>query len=179
VLGSGGRLFFHPAPAHEGDEKRRCDLAPDEDRWRHHDTIGVLALDARGTLAGACSTSGTPFKTPGRVGDSPIIGHGLYVDPAVGAATATGTGELIMGVCGSFLAVECMRRGASPLEALTQTLQRIIDSSDLTPEHQVAMIALAPDGTFASAALRPGYRTSIRMKDRDEVIEPDAVMLAE
>ena len=86
----------------------------EEPHNRYHDTVGVLAIDARGQMAGACSTSGLPFKVPGRVGDSPIIGHGLYVDPRRGAAVATGTGELIMGVCGSFLAVELMGRGASP-----------------------------------------------------------------
>lgn len=181
VPGSGGKLFFHPAPPppHSSDSRTRTPSPNDEDRWRHHDTIGTLAIDARGGLAGACSTSGTPFKMPGRVGDSPIIGHGLYVDPAAGAATATGSGELIMGVCGSFLAVEAMRRGAAPQEALREVLQRIIDNYELKPEHQVAMIALKPDGTFASAALRPGYRTSIRMHERDEVIEPDFVMLDE
>ena len=73
----------------------------EEDRWKHHDTIGAIGLDGQGVLAGACSTSGAPFKQPGRVGDSPIIGHGLYVDPDGGAAVATGSGELIMGVCGS------------------------------------------------------------------------------
>jgi hypothetical protein len=181
IPGGGGKLFFHPAPPGESDQPKRQRALPasDEDRWRHHDTIGVLAIDARGEMAGACSTSGTPFKLPGRVGDSPIIGHGLYVDPDVGAATATGTGELIMSVCGSFLAVECMRRGASPIDALRETLQRIIDTHELKPEHQVALIALRPDGKFASAALRPGYKTSVRTQRRDDVIEPDAVMLSE
>ncbi|HWB18742.1 MAG TPA: isoaspartyl peptidase/L-asparaginase, partial [Phycisphaerales bacterium] len=78
-----GKLFFHPAPP---------DF--DESRWKHHDTVGTLALDSTGALAGACSTSGTPYKLPGRVGDSPIIGHGLYVHQKDGAATATGAGEL-------------------------------------------------------------------------------------
>jgi len=174
IPGGGGRLFFHPAPPHPDDQS-----SSDDDRWRGHDTIGVLAIDGGGTMAGACSTSGTPFKLPGRVGDSPIIGHGLYVDPDVGAATATGTGELIMGVCGSFLVVECMRRGASPIDALRQTLQRIINAHELKPEHQVALIAMKPDGSFASAALRPGYKTSVRARERDEVLEPDEVMLPE
>ena len=155
-----GRLFYHA----------------DELRFRHHDTIGVLALDSQGTIAAGCSTSGTPFKLPGRVGDSPIIGQGLYVDPAAGAATATGTGELIMGVCGSFLVVELMRRGLAPINALRETLQRIIDSYDLQPHHQVAIIALRPDGAWASAALRPGYLTSITTSERNEAVAPDAVM---
>ena len=170
VSGRGsGRLFFHPAPT-DDDE-------PNESKWKHHDTIGVLALDSHGVLAGACSTSGTPFKLPGRVGDSPIIGHGLYVDPDHGGAVATGTGELIMGVCGSFLVVELMRRGASPIEALRETLQRIVESFALKPEHQVAFIALRPDGASASAALRPGYKTSVRSADRSAVIDPELVMM--
>ncbi|MFM7259888.1 MAG: isoaspartyl peptidase/L-asparaginase, partial [bacterium] len=82
--GTDGRLFGG------GDTVQGSALPEDEARWRHHDTIGCLAIDSAGTLAGGCSTSGTPFKVPGRVGDSPIIGHGLYVDPAVGGATATG-----------------------------------------------------------------------------------------
>jgi len=145
----------------------------------HHGTVGAVALDQQGNLAAGTSTGGLTNKRFGRIGDSPIIGHGLYVDPDAGAATATGAGELIMGVCGSFLAVESMRRGEAPQDALRQTLQRIIDNFDVGPEHQVAMIALRPDGTFASAALRPGYRTSVRMRDRDEVIEPELTMLSD
>jgi len=128
-----------------------------ERRWSDHDTVGVIARDARGSIAGACTTSGLPFKLPGRVGDSPIPGHGLYVDPDAGAATATGAGELVMGVCGSFLAVECMRRGASPADALVEVLRRIERSRELNPSHQVAMIALSAGGEWASAALRGGF----------------------
>ncbi|MHC5023306.1 MAG: isoaspartyl peptidase/L-asparaginase [Planctomycetota bacterium] len=166
-----GRLFpFTPLPSPPP--------APnDEDRWKHHDTISVLALDARGALAGACSTSGTPFKQPGRIGDAPVIGHGLYVDPACGAAAATGTGELITGVCGSFLVVELMRAGRPPLEAVVEVLRRIRDAFDLQPEHQVALIALAPDGGHAAGALRPGYRSALRTPERDEIIEPDVVLM--
>lgn len=174
-----GRLFFHPGPPSQESQKRAPEPPKDDEgKWKRHDTIGVLALDNHGALAGACSTSGTPFKLPGRVGDSPIIGHGLYVDPEHGAATATGSGELIMGVCGSFLAVELMRRGAGPLDALREVLQRIVDSYDLRPEHQVALVALTREGRWASAALRQGYKTSIREAHRSEVVEPDAVMLS-
>ena len=132
-----------------------------ERRWIDHDTVGVIARDVRGTVAGACSTSGLPFKLPGRVGDSPIPGHGLYVDPEAGAATATGAGELVMGVCGSFLAVECMRRGASPVDALVEVLRRIERSRELRPSHQVAMIALSARGDWASAALREGFLVAV------------------
>src|SRR5262249_38668683 len=128
-----------------------------------HDTVSILARDARGRLAGACSTSGMAFKVPGRVGDSPIVGHGLYVDPSARAAAATGTGELIMGACGSFLAVELMRQGRAPIDAIVEVLQRIIKqwSTRLLAEHQVAMIAMSPDGRWASAAIRPGFNHTI------------------
>lgn len=124
---------------------------------KSHDTVSVLVRDAEGKLAGVCSTSGMAFKVPGRVGDSPIIGHGLYVDQKAGAAAATGNGELIMGVCGSFLAVELMRSGMEPMAAIEAVLRRIESSYVLKKEHQIALIALAPDGRWASAALRGGF----------------------
>lgn len=145
---------------------------------RDHDTVGVLALDAKGVLAGACSTSGLAFKLPGRVGDSPIIGHGLYVHPDHGAAVATGNGELMMGVCATHLAVELMRRGSTPLDAGCEVLQRIIDSYRLKPDHQSAMILLRPDGQWASVALRAGYTTNVRTARRDERVGADRVVLA-
>jgi isoaspartyl peptidase/L-asparaginase-like protein (Ntn-hydrolase superfamily) len=122
-----------------------------------HDTVSILVRDEAGRLAGVCTTSGMAFKVPGRVGDSPIIGHGLYVDQRAGAAAATGTGELVMGVCGSFLAVELMRGGVSVRQAIEGVLRRIEASYTLEPEHQVALIAMAPDGTWASGALRGGF----------------------
>lgn len=136
-----------------------------------HDTVSILARDAGGKLAGACSTSGMAFKVPGRVGDSPIIGHGLYVDQRAGAAAATGTGELIMGVCGSFLAVELMRGGATPLEAILGVLNRIAERFALRPEHQVAMVAMGPGGGWASAALKPGFHHTIS-DERGTRVEP-------
>jgi N4-(beta-N-acetylglucosaminyl)-L-asparaginase len=144
---------------------------------RYHDTVGVLAIDASGKLSGACSTSGLPFKVPGRVGDSPIIGHGLYVDPKRGAAVATGVGELVMGVCGSFLAVELMGRGASPSEAARGAIERVIESYELCDEDQVAIIALHPSGQWGAASLRPGYNTAVRTSTRDEMAAPDCVLM--
>jgi len=145
----------------------------DENRWKNlHDTIGVLALDADGVLAGGCSTSGMPYKLPGRVGDSPIIGHGLYVDPEAGAAVATGTGELIMGVCGSFLIVELMRQGATPQAAIAEALRRIEKNDELRPEHQAAFLALRPDGEWSAGALRPGFRVAVRDQSSDEIVSP-------
>lgn len=159
--GDGGKLFGKP----------------DESTWAGHDTIGTLAIDAKGTLAGACSTSGTPYKLPGRVGDSPIIGHGLYVDPEAGAATATGTGELIMGVCASFLVVETMRRGATPVEAVRIALERIAKRPRIESHHQVALVALAPDGQWAAGALKPGFLCSVCDKDGSRVTQPNLVIM--
>lgn len=141
-----------------------------------HDTVSILARDRSGRLAGVCSTSGMAFKVPGRVGDSPIIGQGLYVDQRAGAAAATGTGELIMGVCGSFLAVELMRQGWSPQLAIVEVLRRIADRHRLRPEHQVALIAMTPAGDWASAALRPGFSHTIS-DGRSTRVEPAQVVL--
>jgi len=123
-----------------------------------HDTVGIIARDVRGRLAAACSTSGMAFKVPGRVGDSAIIGQGLYCDQEAGAAVATGTGELITGVNGAFLIVELMRRGATPVEAITETLERVRKRYTLVDEHQVAFIAADARGGWGSGALRPGFR---------------------
>lgn len=135
-----------------------------------HDTVCVLACDARGRIGGAVTTSGLGFKVPGRVGDSPIIGHGLYVDQDVGAAACTGNGELIMGVCGSFLAVEMLRAGKTPEQAARAVLERITRSYDLRPEHQVGVVIVAsprlehmqraPVAQRAlGLSLRPGFST--------------------
>lgn len=148
---------------------------PGELRWRSHDTIGVLAMDDAGALAGACSTSGTPFKVPGRVGDSPIIGSGLYVDPAAGGATGTGSGELIMGVCGAHLVVEEMRRGASPLESIVEVLRRVERNYSIEPHHQVAMIAIARNGQWGAGALRKGFLAVVHDETGCRVTEPEYV----
>lgn len=142
-----------------------------------HDTVTILARDARGSLAGACTTSGMAFKAPGRVGDSPIIGQGLYVDQDAGAAGATGTGEIISGVCGSFLIVELMRRGAAPIDAISETLGRIERRFDLHPENQVAFIAMDTRGSWASGALRPGFKHTITDDAGSRVEKPTMVLI--
>jgi N4-(beta-N-acetylglucosaminyl)-L-asparaginase len=100
--------------------------APPKADKNNHDTIGLLAMDANGKMAGACTTSGMAWKIRGRVGDSPIIGAGLYVDGDVGGATSTGTGEAVIKVAGSFLIVELMRNGKTPQEACRIALERIV-----------------------------------------------------
>ena len=144
-----------------------------------HDTIGVIARDRDGVVTVGCSTSGTPFKEPGRVGDCPIIGHGIYAHPKRGAAVATGSGELMMRQCAAFLIVEWMARGAAPRDALLEALRRIAAEHALGRQHQAAFIALAPDGTWSSAALRDGFRACVTTPDRNEVVEPETVLLDE
>src|SRR5439155_1822886 len=93
----------------------------------NHDTIGMVAMDAAGNLSGSCTTRGMAFKMRGRVGDSPIIGAGLYVDNEIGAATSTGLGEAVIKVAGSFLIVEAMRNGKTPQEACELAIKRIYE----------------------------------------------------
>src|SRR5207342_3332822 len=95
----------------------------------NHDTIGMLALDMFGNLSGACTTSGLPYKMHGRIGDSPIIGAGLYVDNEVGAATATGNGEEVIRVAGCHAIVELMRQGVSPADACKKVLDRVVEAN--------------------------------------------------
>ncbi|MBC8201948.1 MAG: isoaspartyl peptidase/L-asparaginase, partial [Planctomycetes bacterium] len=134
--------------------------------------------DAGGFMAGSCSTSGMAWKVPGRVGDSPIIGHGLYVDPQRGAATGTGHGELISGICGSFLIVELMGNGATPEEAIHQTLSRLAQCWPLKKEHQVAFIATTPTGNFAAGSLRPGFKYSVCDGSQQSVLDPQIILHA-
>ncbi len=141
-----------------------------------HDTIGTIGIDAGGTMAGSCSTSGMAWKVPGRVGDSPIIGHGLYVDPLRGAATGTGHGELISGICGSFLVVELMGRGASPEDAIHDTLARLAQCWPLQEEHQVAFIATTPKGNYAAGALRPGFKYAVCDGSQQSILDPEIVL---
>lgn len=148
-----------------------------ENRWWGHDTIGVLARNADGRLAGACSTSGTPFKLPGRVGDSPIIGQGLFVEPAIGMAVATGEGELIAGTCATHAVVSELRAGATPIDAIEAVLLRIKDAFELAPHHQVGLIASNAAGEIAAGALREGFKYCYGGNSGIEVRDADLVLL--
>lgn len=123
----------------------------------NHDTIGLLTLDKNGDLAGACTTSGAGFKMPGRVGDSPIIGAGLYVDNEIGGATATGWGEAVIRACGCFLVVELMRQGHSPQRACELAVERVIAKNPDWKEIQVGFIALNKNGAHGSFCIAPGF----------------------
>jgi len=124
----------------------------------NHDTIGMIALDAHGNLSGACTTSGMAYKMHGRVGDSPVIGAGLYVDNEIGAATATGTGEEVIRISGSHLVVELMRQGYSPEIACKKAVERIMrKSSKNLKDLQVGFIAINKFGDFGAYAIQNGF----------------------
>lgn len=138
----------------------------------NHDTIGMLALDSQQRMAGACSTSGMAFKMRGRVGDSPIIGAGLYVDNEVGAATATGVGEELVRICGSHTVVEYLRQGYEPEEACRQTLLRLvkIKGEKVASQLQVAIIALTKDGLFGACSLTKDFTMAVHNSKGAQVI---------
>jgi N4-(beta-N-acetylglucosaminyl)-L-asparaginase len=129
----------------------------------NHDTIGMLALDDKGNLSGACSTSGMAFKMDGRVGDSPIIGAGLYVDNEVGAATATGVGEEIIRVCGSHTVVEMMRAGFSPEDACKKAVERIVKRNGIEKAKtiQAGFIAINKQGEVGGYSVVSGFNYAI------------------
>ena len=154
-------LLTPEAAAKWREWKREAASSPPADE-AHHDTIGMLAIDAGGALSGACTTSGLGFKLRGRVGDSPIIGAGLYVDGDVGAACATGHGELVMKTLGSFLIVELMRQGSNPEQACRAALQRLIDKGLATPGDQVGYLALNKAGEIGAASLHSGFQFAVR-----------------
>jgi N4-(beta-N-acetylglucosaminyl)-L-asparaginase len=158
-----------PRPGHFSDRV----VNPNET----HDTLGILGIDASGNIGVACTTSGRAFKLPGRVGDSPLIGPGLYCDPAVGAAVATGTGELMIGISACFLVVERIRAGDRPIDAIRFTLNRVADSYSLHPKDQCALIVLTPQGHYATGALREGFQVAITTATTSTLVPPDAVLI--
>jgi len=128
----------------------------------NHDTIGMLAIDKEGRISGACTTSGMGFKMPGRVGDSPIIGAGLFIDGEIGGAVATGSGELVMKTLGSFLVVELMRNGKTPTEACEEAVKRIAKKIPDYKNHQVGFIALNKSGEYGSFCIQPGFNFALK-----------------
>ncbi len=137
----------------------------------NHDTIGMLALDSEGRLCGACTTSGMAFKLHGRVGDSPIIGAGLFVDGETGGAVATGSGELVMKTLGSFLVVELMRNGFSPSEACRQAVERIAGKIPDHQKHQIGYLALDLKGNVGSYAMQKGFDYALRTFEQNTMVK--------
>jgi N4-(beta-N-acetylglucosaminyl)-L-asparaginase len=185
LVGEGARLFA----LQEGLESVPIDsqqkyevwqkhkLAPHEkgDGKPNHDTIALVLLGEDGNLAGGCSTSGLAAKLPGRVGDSPILGSGLYVDNEVGAAGATGVGENVMRYCGSFMVVEYMRQGLHPRAACEQTIQRIARQDPKGLHLSINFVAVDKMGRFGAAGTDEGFRYSVATAKNSEVLQPSWV----
>lgn len=141
----------------------------------NHDTIGIIALDQRGDLSGACTTSGMAYKMHGRVGDSPIIGAGLYVDNEVGAATATGVGEEVIRIVGCHLVVEFMRQGKSPQEACRLAVERILKKNPAKAETiQVGFLALNKQGEYGAWGLQKGLTYAVYDANGNRLFEAES-----
>jgi isoaspartyl peptidase/L-asparaginase-like protein (Ntn-hydrolase superfamily) len=137
----------------------------------NHDTIGMIAMDANGDLSGACTTSGWAYKMHGRVGDSPIIGAGLFVDNEIGAATSTGLGEAIIRVAGSSMVVELMRHGYTPIDACKEVVNRIIKKhSDLT-NLQCGFIAIDKKGNIGAYSVYAGFNYALKTATEDKMVD--------
>jgi N4-(beta-N-acetylglucosaminyl)-L-asparaginase len=157
--------------------KERGPFAPYyfEDGTANHDTMGLVALDSFGNLGGACTTSGMGFKLRGRVGDSPIIGAGLYVDNEVGAVTSSGVGEEVIKICGSHLVCEFMRQGYSPTIACKKAVERIVKrDAKKAKEIQVGFIALNKKGEHGSFALQKGFMYAVHSNKEVKLIKTES-----
>lgn len=147
------------------NKKQNGPFAPNffEDGSANHDTMGLVAMDMNGDLSGAVTTSGMAFKLHGRVGDSPIIGAGLFVDNEVGAATSSGTGEEVIRICGTHLVVEFMRQGYSPEMACKKAVERIVKRDrEKAKTLQVGFLALNKKGQYGAYAIQKGFVFSVK-----------------
>ena len=126
----------------------------------NHDTIGMLAIDYKGDIAGACTTSGMAYKIAGRIGDSPLIGAGLYVDNEVGGAAATGVGEEVIRTVGSFLIVELMRQGKTPQQACEEGVRRIMNKNKDRKDFQIGFLAINKRGETGGYCVHQGFTYS-------------------
>lgn len=183
LVGEGAKRFA----LEQGFEEENLLTAESEAAWKrwleskdykpvinveNHDTIGMVALDEHGNLSGSCTTSGAAYKMHGRVGDSPIIGAGLFVDNEIGAAVATGLGEFVIKICGAHMIVELMRQGKSPQEACQEAVERIVrkypnDYKNL----QVGFLALSKSGEYGAYAVHQGFNFAVKTKTQEELID--------
>jgi len=137
----------------------------------NHDTIGMIAMDVNGDFSGACTTSGWAYKLHGRVGDSPIIGAGLFIDNEVGAATATGLGEAIIRIAGSHTVVELMRHGYSPMEACKEAVNRIIKKHKDLTGLQCCFLAIDKQGNVGSYSVYNGFNYALRTNTEEKMVD--------
>lgn len=171
----------------QGHQKQNLLLEPAKQKWmewmesqnyepppintENHDTIGMLALDEQGRLCGACTTSGAAYKLHGRVGDSPIIGAGLFLDQDVGGACATGMGEAVIRVAGSAAVVELMRGGMSPTAACKAVVERVIAKHKDTANLQVGFLAMTTGGEVGAYSVYNGFNYAVKTADENQLID--------
>ena len=136
----------------------------------NHDTIGLLALDKEGDISGACTTSGLAWKMHGRVGDSPVIGAGMYVDNEIGGACATGVGEAVLKTLGSFLIVELMRQGATPQEACEEGIARIVKNQKYE-DMQIGYLAINKKGEHGAYAVHAGFNYALHQNEKKNLFD--------
>ncbi len=154
------------------NKKQNGPFAPNffEDGTANHDTMGLVAMDFNGDLSGAVTTSGMAYKIHGRVGDSPIIGAGLFVDNEIGAATSSGVGEEVIRICGTHLVVEFMRNGYSPEMACKKACERIVKRDPKKAATlQVGFLALNKKGEYGGYAIQKGFVFSVKSNDENEI----------
>lgn len=168
---------YKPPAINIEDKEEHGPFAPEKlenGEW-NHDTIGMVAMDAMGNLSGSCTTSGAGFKMRGRVGDSPIIGAGLYVDNETGACTATGQGEDVIRVAGSHSVVEFMRQGYAPTDACKKVIERIVKiKKEKVKEIQVAFLALSKKGEAGAFAIHPGFEYAFRTNEMEKMVKAES-----
>lgn len=143
-----------------------------DDGSPNHDTMGLIAMDSAKNMSGAVTTSGMAFKIHGRVGDSPIIGAGLFVDNEIGAATSSGMGEEVIRICGTHLVVEFMRQGYSPERACYKAVMRIVNrNKEKAKKLQVGFLAMNKKGQYGAYAVQKGFVFSVKSNNEEKVIE--------
>ncbi|RIW17302.1 glycosylasparaginase [Algoriphagus lacus] len=186
LVGEGARQFAIAEGFPLEEEKLSPKAQVEYDKWKvtsqykpiinieNHDTIGMIGIDANGKLAGSCTTSGLAYKMHGRVGDSPIIGAGLYVDDEVGAATATGLGESIIRICGSFLIVELMRQGRTPQEACEEAVKRLVAKNKNIKDIQAGFLAINKYGETGAFAVHPGFNFAKAIASGNTLIDSNS-----
>ncbi len=159
-------------PAGQGGKKGNGPFAPNffDDGTLNHDTMGLVAMDVKGNLSGAVTTSGMAFKIHGRVGDSPVIGAGLFVDNEVGAATSSGTGEEVIRICGTHLVVEFMRQGYHPEMACKKAVERIVKRDKAKAKTlQVGFLAMNKKGQYGAYAIQKGFVFSVKSNNENQI----------
>ncbi len=142
---------------------------------KQHDTIGLLAIDGSNHIAGACTTSGLGYKMHGRVGDSPIVGAGMFVDDEVGGAVATGVGELSLKTLGTFLITELMRNGKTPQQACEEAIHRVCQKYEYK-KLQLGFLAINKNGEVGAYSIQKGFQYAVTIASGSKVYDADSFL---